>query len=126
MKKPGFQHQQSLAFPEKAHDISEVGVGDDQKNSEWLSNEEQMGSSNDQFDKYNNEIYDGLKLYASKESCSSLGDDLSHSVDHHQEQKPFKTEEDLSRFNSASKLLKILGAGNIEDMRSRLQTFGPI
>lgn len=47
---------------------------EDQKNSA-ISNEEQMGSSNDQFDNYNNEIYYGLKLYAaSKESLQSESD----------------------------------------------------
>lgn len=84
----------------------------DQKNSD-ISNEEQMGSSNDQFDKYNNEIYDGLKLYASKESLSSDEENLTNSnpptyldedepVCHHQNffkkllvlDEPFKTEED--------------------------------
>lgn len=46
------------------------------QNEDCISNEEQMGSSNDQFDKLNNEIYDGLKLFASRESLSSDGDSI--------------------------------------------------
>jgi hypothetical protein len=52
-----------------------------------------MGSSNDQFDKYNNEIYDGLKHYASKESCSS-SDTLEYPAFVYE---PFKTEEDCNK-----------------------------
>jgi hypothetical protein len=41
--------------------------------------------------------------------------------------EPFKTEEDVKVSNeTVSKLLKILAAGNAEEMRSRLEEFGPI
>lgn len=103
----------------------------DQKNSD-ISNEEQMGSSNDQFDNYNNEIYDGLKLYAaSKESESSDSEDMPQNPAEEDEiKKLYKTEEDLNELGNAtdpvSKLLKIVAAGNAEDMRCRLEEFGPI
>ena len=73
-----------------------------------ISNEEQLGSSSDQFDTYNKEIYQNLQLYlASKESDSSDSDDGIN--------RPFKTEEDLtSNVESVSKLLKIIAAGSAE------------
>jgi hypothetical protein len=74
---------------------------------------------------YNNEIYDGLKHYASKESISS---DSEVHLDLAMIYEPFKTEEDFTNYNAdpVSKLLKIVAAGDAEEMRPRLEEFGPI
>jgi hypothetical protein len=83
---------------------------------------------------YNNEIYDGLKLYASRESISSSEESEVHLIEEEclitrGFYQPFKTEEDLQSHTNTepiSKLLKIIAAGNAEEMRSLLEEFGPI